>query len=341
MKLRVKDLRRYLNAKQINTTSCVEKKDLVELIIRENSPNVPHRSPSDQGLGYRSTETNTRMFLERQSSFPKSYTEGSHRPHWMSEDTPEPEVATGESSSDLVEDFVVIPSPSEESGPSSQEKPETERSSVEVVNPPQSESEVLPSAPVDVSEESSRLEEEPESHSSHVDQSSEPQSTPPLEGSREAIMPSSPHTPEGAQALLKPNVIESVSNSSTPSSPRRFAGRGLVYLSEIQSLDDLQELSVKQIKDILAMNRVTFKGVLEKNELLNILTRLWKQEQQLKSGKDVMVDDDLCKICMDDPVDCVMLECGHMCTCTQCGKQMAECPMCRQYVVRVVRTFKS
>ena len=33
-------------------------------------------------------------------------------------------------------------------------------------------------------------------------------------------------------------------------------------------------------------------------------------------------------------IDCVMLECGHMCTCTQCGKQMAECPICRQYVVR-------
>ena len=35
-----------------------------------------------------------------------------------------------------------------------------------------------------------------------------------------------------------------------------------------------------------------------------------------------------------DQIDCVMLECGHMCTCTQCGKQMAECPICRQYVVR-------
>jgi hypothetical protein len=33
-------------------------------------------------------------------------------------------------------------------------------------------------------------------------------------------------------------------------------------------------------------------------------------------------------------IDCVMLECGHMCTCTNCGKQMAECPICRQYVVR-------
>ena len=58
-------------------------------------------------------------------------------------------------------------------------------------------------------------------------------------------------------------------------------------------------------------------------------------------GKDTIRDEELCKICMDHPVDCVMLECGHMCTCTRCGKQMAECPICRQYVVRVVRTFKA
>ena len=42
-----------------------------------------------------------------------------------------------------------------------------------------------------------------------------------------------------------------------------------------------------------------------------------------------MGDDELCKICMDNPVDCVMLECGHMCTCTGCGKLMNECPICR------------
>lgn len=51
--------------------------------------------------------------------------------------------------------------------------------------------------------------------------------------------------------------------------------------------------------------------------------------------------DDCCKICMDAPLDCVLLECGHMATCVECGKQLAECPICRQYVTRVVRTFKA
>ena len=70
-----------------------------------------------------------------------------------------------------------------------------------------------------------------------------------------------------------------------PSSPKRFANQGLVHLSDLRSLEDLQELSVKQCKEILALNRVNFKGVVEKDELLKILERLWKQEQKLKEGK--------------------------------------------------------
>lgn len=53
------------------------------------------------------------------------------------------------------------------------------------------------------------------------------------------------------------------------------------------------------------------------------------------------LEENLCKICMDSPIDCVLLECGHMVTCTKCGKRMSECPMCRQYVVRAVHVFRS
>lgn len=50
---------------------------------------------------------------------------------------------------------------------------------------------------------------------------------------------------------------------------------------------------------------------------------------------------ELCKICMDSAIDCVLLDCGHMVTCTKCGKQMNECPICRQYVVRAVHIFRA
>lgn len=52
-------------------------------------------------------------------------------------------------------------------------------------------------------------------------------------------------------------------------------------------------------------------------------------------------DENLCRICMDAIIDCVLLECGHMVTCTKCGKRMSECPICRQYVVRAVHVFRS
>lgn len=53
------------------------------------------------------------------------------------------------------------------------------------------------------------------------------------------------------------------------------------------------------------------------------------------------INDSLCHICMDSLIDCILLECGHMVTCAQCGKRLADCPICRQYIVRVVRVFRS
>ena len=76
-----------------------------------------------------------------------------------------------------------------------------------------------------------------------------------------------------------------------------MSGDAQVYLSEIQSIEDLGELSTKQVKELLAMNRwanistrsivytsvstpcfrVNFKGCVEKEELLKIVERLWRQ----------------------------------------------------------------
>jgi hypothetical protein len=55
-------------------------------------------------------------------------------------------------------------------------------------------------------------------------------------------------------------------------------------LNEIETEDDLNQLSAKQCKDLLAMNRVNFHGVIEKEELLKIVERLWKQEKKAQRG---------------------------------------------------------
>ncbi|XP_042735394.1 E3 ubiquitin-protein ligase rififylin isoform X2 [Lagopus leucura] len=137
---------------------------------------------------------------------------------------------------------------------------------------------------------------------------------------------------------------------STDSEDNLVQGRK-ASLSDLTSIGDISELSVRQLKEILARNFVNYKGCCEKWELLERVTRLYKEKdlQHLVSDTDDQtggaglpgVEDNLCKICMDLPIDCVLLECGHMVTCTKCGKRMSECPICRQYVIRAVHVFKS
>uniref|UniRef100_G3TUM7 E3 ubiquitin-protein ligase RNF34 n=1 Tax=Loxodonta africana TaxID=9785 RepID=G3TUM7_LOXAF len=123
--------------------------------------------------------------------------------------------------------------------------------------------------------------------------------------------------------------------------------RARASLSDLSSLEDVEGMSVRQLKEILARNFVSYSGCCEKWELVEKVNRLYKEneENQKSYGERLQLqdeeDDSLCRICMDAVIDCVLLECGHMVTCTKCGKRMNECPICRQYVVRAVHVFKS
>ncbi|CAB1348490.1 unnamed protein product [Coregonus sp. 'balchen'] len=115
-------------------------------------------------------------------------------------------------------------------------------------------------------------------------------------------------------------------------------------LSDLATAEDIEALSVRQLKEILARNFVNYKGCCEKWELMERVTRLYHDQkllQNLDPSGTPGQEENLCKICMNSPIDCVLLECGHMVTCTKCGKQMKECPICRQYVVRAVHVFRS
>ncbi|UJR15530.1 hypothetical protein I4U23_002469 [Adineta vaga] len=117
-------------------------------------------------------------------------------------------------------------------------------------------------------------------------------------------------------------------------------------LSEIKAEENIEDLNIRELKEILAANFVDFKGCVEKNELLDKVRRLYRdrlnEKRKAKELDDSPAgDNELCKICMDAIADCVFLDCGHMVTCVKCGKLLAECPICRSNIVRVVRVFKS
>lgn len=51
-------------------------------------------------------------------------------------------------------------------------------------------------------------------------------------------------------------------------------------------------------------------------------------------------DEDLCKICFEKRSNAVILECGHLCACIDCSKQLKSCPICRNHITRIVHTFR-
>ena len=125
-------------------------------------------------------------------------------------------------------------------------------------------------------------------------------------------------------------------------------------VSELTNEEDIDNLTVRQMKEILTSNFVDYKGVCERNELIERVKTLFKSHilnkrltEELNKNDDStatttkLSEDDLCKICMDSVVDCVLLDCGHMISCTKCGKRLAECPICRKNIIKVVRVFKS
>jgi hypothetical protein len=128
--------------------------------------------------------------------------------------------------------------------------------------------------------------------------------------------------------------------TSTPQRPRRKS------LSELNNEQNIEDLGVRELKEILIANFVDYKGCVEKNELIEKVRRLYRDRQNEKiKAKELdsatASDSELCKVCMDAIADCVFLDCGHMVTCVKCGKLLAECPICRSNIVRVVRVFKS
>ncbi|CAG9821962.1 unnamed protein product [Phaedon cochleariae] len=142
-------------------------------------------------------------------------------------------------------------------------------------------------------------------------------------------------TASNVQESQNLDVKEETANDSP--SPRKYP-----KLQDFGSVEELHNLSSKDLKILLTLNRVDFKGCVEKSELLERAERLWEDScEQNKETPENMPVQELCKLCMDAPLDCVLLECGHIATCTDCGKKLAECPICRQYVVRVVRIFKA
>eukprot|EP01107_Rhizomastix_libera_P002955 TRINITY_DN1516_c0_g1_i3.p1 TRINITY_DN1516_c0_g1~~TRINITY_DN1516_c0_g1_i3.p1 ORF type:complete len:176 (+),score=45.10 TRINITY_DN1516_c0_g1_i3:110-637(+) len=67
-----------------------------------------------------------------------------------------------------------------------------------------------------------------------------------------------------------------------------------------------------------------------------------QQEEELKKKvEEENKERELCVVCMDQEMNCVILRCGHMCVCETCGKALKTCPICRGDITEVVKVYKA
>ncbi|KAM8828927.1 E3 ubiquitin-protein ligase RNF34 isoform 2-T3 [Spinachia spinachia] len=305
MQLRVKDLRQYLLLRNISTDTCREKEDLVDLVLCHRGTREPPRPVAEEEEEEEEDDDDDEEEDEEEDE------EDTH------EEEEEEEEDDGGDDTDSLHSLPHSP-------PAASPPPAT-RSASE-----QSELSASPGDAASPSDSSGTSSQEQED------------------------------TPTASLLNLEPaeRFLE-----VSPATQRRIRAS----LSDLDNEEAIENLSVRQLKEILARNFVNYSGCCEKWELLERVHRLYREnEQNRKSMENVSItavvayppllctsgvgdgvkaqlaaDENLCRICMDAFIDCVLLECGHMVTCTKCGKRMSECPICRQYVVRAVHVFKS
>ncbi|KAJ1800938.1 hypothetical protein LPJ59_000693 [Coemansia sp. RSA 2399] len=130
--------------------------------------------------------------------------------------------------------------------------------------------------------------------------------------------------------------------------------------SLVKDETDVSRLGIKVLKMILDKHRVDYSNIVEKNELVERVERLVRNtklemEREAAASEDSKEkssgagggtsEDDVCKICWDASINCVFLNCGHMCTCLECGNKIVEsdrreCPICRGHIAKVVHVFR-
>ncbi|KAF9356880.1 RING finger protein 34 [Mortierella sp. AD094] len=185
--------------------------------------------------------------------------------------------------------------------------------------------------------------------------------------------PSTPSPRPQAQTAPIPRAAPATNGTAsrpqpqTSQPPRSTQQTSLTLEQLMTSKTDPSTLPIKTIKAILDHSCVTYVGIVEKRDLVARLQKLidntraeqeklQEQEEASKSksptestkeppGGGGNEDDNLCKICCDAALNCVMLNCNHMSTCMDCGKLIMEgsrmCPICREYVVRLLHVFRA
>lgn len=64
-------------------------------------------------------------------------------------------------------------------------------------------------------------------------------------------------------------------------------------------------------------------------------------QSSLEDENRQLKDKILCKVCMERDVEITFIPCGHLCVCEKCSRHVKKCPMCRNHIRGLVKTYLS
>ncbi|XP_076821513.1 E3 ubiquitin-protein ligase XIAP-like isoform X1 [Clavelina lepadiformis] len=64
-------------------------------------------------------------------------------------------------------------------------------------------------------------------------------------------------------------------------------------------------------------------------------------EAELERKLEQLIDERICKVCLDKEADVVFIPCGHICCCIECTHALRTCPICREKIEKALRTYMS
>ena len=63
-------------------------------------------------------------------------------------------------------------------------------------------------------------------------------------------------------------------------------------------------------------------------------------DDTLQEDLKKMQEEQMCKICYDEPADMAYVPCGHMCCCRNCTEAILCCPICRTRIKEAIKSYK-
>eukprot|EP00479_Gromia_sphaerica_P014065 TRINITY_DN816_c0_g1_i3.p1 TRINITY_DN816_c0_g1~~TRINITY_DN816_c0_g1_i3.p1 ORF type:complete len:315 (-),score=64.99 TRINITY_DN816_c0_g1_i3:165-1109(-) len=127
--------------------------------------------------------------------------------------------------------------------------------------------------------------------------------------------------------------------ASAKTKRRRHASKWqveLISLSNRVIKTSIEKRSGVDLWNILAKNYHLAALKIRETQIQQHHNKVQRRVNELEKRK-ASEEEKVCTVCWENPPNTVILECGHICVCDDCGDALGECPVCRGTVTRVIQ----